>query len=395
MSEGKKLPVLSSRTPLDLSAPAAVQELLEGDSAAVIAALKEHLEGQPDDERAWLQLGLAYMTIEHWGLAMAALERAVELDGDVLDARLMYARVLNRLRRPDKAAFQLVQAKRLAPGDARVAQRLGMTFYDKGLHDKALRELERSRELEPEDARTHFALGLVHEAKADSAASIAAFREAVRIDPGFADARKTLADALTAMGELTEAVEQLRAVLRLEPTNVKNALNLEVLEKRLAELEQARLLGKLEADVQRCTVLHKAQLKRSGRILEQGAAPVVRYTGELAELWLTSDADGRITRMMLLLPDPQKAAARSGAEFEVTVLSASGQRNTADYATAISLTFLREALGCTMTQASARYAELLAGAAPSRWGGAELGFAAVDAPSGSGQLHGLYVAIVA
>jgi tetratricopeptide (TPR) repeat protein len=395
LSDGKKLPVLGAAPTLDFTKPAAVEQLLEGDSAAVVAALKDHLEREPDDERVWLQLGLAYMAIEHWGLAMSALERAVSLDGDVLDARLMYARVLNRLRRPDKAAFQLVQAKRLAPDDARVALRLGMTFYNKGLHDKALRELERARALEADHPRTHFVLGLVHEAKADNAAAIVHYRDAVRLDPRFADARKTLADALTAMGELSEAVEQLREVLRLEPTNVQNAVNLEVLEKRLAELEGARLLGNREADIERSSLLRVAQLKRRGRIVEEGTAPIVRYVGELAELWLTCDDDGRVSRLMLLLPDPKRAAERPGSEFEVTVVSATGEHAEADYATAISLTFLREALGCTLTQASMRYAELLAGASPLRWGPAELGFGAVDAPEADGgaQLHGLYVAL--
>ena len=73
------------------------------------------------------------------------------LDGQVLLARRGYARVLGALRQYDKAVFQLVQAKRLAPKDAVVAKELGVAFYDKGLYDKALRELDSFVDISPED----------------------------------------------------------------------------------------------------------------------------------------------------------------------------------------------------------------------------------------------------
>ena len=91
---------------------------------------------------------------------------------------------------------------------------------------------------------------------------------------------------------------------------------------------------------------------------------------------------------MLILLDPERAAAASGEAFEVTVVNDAGGQLTANYATAITVTFLREALGCPMTVASALYARVLKGDEVS-WGGATLGFS--QARLGDAEVHGLYV----
>jgi hypothetical protein len=95
---------------------------------------------------------------------------------------------------------------------------------------------------------------------------------------------------------------------------------------------------------------------------------------------------------MLVLVDPVKAAKKRDDVFRVTVVGTSGRREPANYATAITLTFLREALGAPMTQASALYARLLGGETSVDWSGARLSFGTVPNPTGKGDpLHGLSV----
>jgi Flp pilus assembly protein TadD len=385
VSDGKKLPVLGSpsRDPLE--------RLLAGDSAEVIASLVEHLGSEPSDDLAWLRLGTAYLHIGHTAEAAEALGRAVELDGDVLESRRLYASVLSRLRRVDEAAFQLVRAKRLAPDDPVVARELGATFYDKRLYDKALAELERARALDADDPRTHFALGLVHEAKQDPARSIAAHRQAVRLDPGFVEARRTLADALASMGELHGAVRELAEALAVDRANTQIAMNLEVLRDALRKLEGARLLGKDDAALERTAIVEHGQLKRRGKITAAGEPDVVRYGSDLVELWRTVGSEGTTRRLMLLLLDPKAAAEKSGDAFGVTVVSETGDHVIANFATAITVTFLREALGCPMTTASALYARALQGEEGVSWAGATLGFA--EAELGDDTVHGLFVTL--
>jgi tetratricopeptide (TPR) repeat protein len=360
------------------------ERLLSGDSAAVIDALRQHLEESPGDEVAWHKLGIAYMHIGHYADAATALAEAVEIDGRVVAARRLYARVLARLRRYDEATFQLVQAKRLAPDDAGVLHELGVAFYDKRLYDKALRELNRAAEIDPDDARIRFSIGLAHEGRGSMAEAIAAYRDTVRLDPGFVDARRTLADALAAMGEMADAVVQLQKALELDRTNTQVAMNLEVLQKGLDELQARRLLGKLEMDVEASALVVRGSMASMPAV---DGAP--RYGNELAQLWLWVARDGHITRLALVLPEPARAAAAADEAFRVEVVHHDGSKKSANYATAVTLTFLREALGCPMTRASAIYAELLASRQPVEWAGARISFDAVQL--GSDQLHGVFV----
>jgi tetratricopeptide (TPR) repeat protein len=385
MTDKKKLPMLGGQK-ADLS------RLLDGDSAAVIETLQAAVAEAPEDEVAWLKLGVAYLHIAHFTEAAEALASAVALDDSVIDARRLYAQALSRLRRHDEAAFQLVQAKRMAPDDARVRKELGIAFYDKRLFDKAIRELDKARELAPSDARVSYALGLAHEGNRDVPVAITFYRRAVELEPGLVEVRRTLADALAAMGEMSGAVSELEQALRLDRSNTQIAMNLEVLRNGLRELELRRLLGHGEAEAEQSALVREGQLKRKGSIrgdVGGGGHSILRYGAELAEMWLTLDEHGNARRIMLLLRDPDKAAAAPDDAFGVTIVSEDGELGPTNYATAVTLTFLREALGCPMTTASSIYAKLLTEREAFSWGGVQVGFD--KAELGEETLHGLYV----
>jgi Flp pilus assembly protein TadD len=361
----KKLPVLGRADPLE--------RLLAGDSAGVIADLKERLEKDPDDAVAWLQLGAAYTHIEHPREAIDALARAVELEPAVLEARRLYARALGRVRRHDEAVFQLVQARRLAPDDARVAHELGVAFYDKKLYAKALAELARAATLAPDDARVRYALGLAHEGAGAMADAIAAYRDAVRLDPSFIAARRTLADALAAMGEMAGAKSELEAALAADRSNTEVAQNLEVLERGLRDLAASRLVGKGRDDLERSALATLGHLRKQSDVC---------YASGRCELRVAFDAGSRITSLHLAFVDPERAARMPDDTFQVTVLGTDGQVIPTNFATAATLTFLREALGCPLTAASRLYAALLGGDPAVAWQGIRLAFADVDGRHG-------------
>jgi Tfp pilus assembly protein PilF len=375
----------------------ALDELLRGDTAGAISDLKEHLAREPEDDAAWLALGTAYATIGHTIQAADAIRTSIDLDGSVVDARLAYARLLVKLGKLDDAAFQLLQATKLAPEDARVLAELGIVFYDKRLYDKAAVWLAKATAAAPGDARAFYALGLAHEARRDVAASLASLREAIRLEPGHLDARRTLADALAGVGEHEEAIAELEAVLARAPSDEQAAHNREVLVHALAEMREHRLLGKTEQELDRSALVQQGQLKRKGQIpAEKEGGLAFRYGAPLVELFVTYAPDRTIEQLMLLLTDPDRAARAVDDLFEVTVVASDGRRVPADFGTGVSLTFLREALGCPMTAASTLYARLLAageGRAESvDWGGATMSFASVPRPDKPAlERHGLVV----
>lgn len=369
---------------------------LSGDVEGAVRELRSLLEAAPDDDAAWLTLGMVYASAARWPEARESLARAVELDGDVLQARLSYARALEKCGKLDDAAFQLLQAERLAPGDVRPLKELGAVFYQKGLYDKAVQFLGRARGIAPDDARVWYALGLAQEARRDPGAAIAAYRQAAALDPGFSDAKKTLADLLATMGEHEQAIAVLDDLLRLERTNEQAAINREVLARALDEMRARRLLGHTERELERSALVQEGQLKRRGRVEPEEGAPsereVVRYAARLAEVLVFFDGTGAIVKLMLLLTDPEKAAKKRDDVFQVTVVDTSGKREPANFATAVTLTFLREALGVPLTHASEMYARLLGGEASIDWGGARLSFGSVPLAGKAGEMsHGLVV----
>ncbi|HKQ69954.1 MAG TPA: tetratricopeptide repeat protein [Polyangiaceae bacterium] len=374
---------------------------LEGDVEGSVGELRRIVADSPDYDAAWFALGMVLSSAGRWREASDALARAVELDGNVARMRMAYARALEKNGRLDDAAFQLLKAERLAPDDVRPLKELGAVFYRKGLYDKSVQFYARARGLAPTDARVFYALGLAQEARRDPGAAIAAYRESIALDPKFADARKTLADVLAQMGEHEQAIATLDELLRLERANEQAALNREILAKALGEMRARRLLGRTEREVETSALVQEGQLKRRGHVPRADSDPervvsVVRYGTGLSEMLVGLSSEGIVARLMLVLPDPDKAAKKRDEIFRVTVVGAKGTREPANYATAVTLTFLREALGAPMTQASELYARLLGGEPVVEWGGARLSFASVPRPERASEtLHGLSVTLLA
>jgi tetratricopeptide (TPR) repeat protein len=320
----------------------ALDALVAGDTAGGIADLKAHLAAAPDDAEAWLTLAEAYASIAHLPEAEAAARRAAALGQP--EARAAHGRALAEL---------------------------GVAAYAARRYDEAASFLEEAVGVAPERARSHFALGMVREAQRDAGGAVAAYREAVRRDPAFLDARRTLADALATLGEHEAAMEELGEVLRRAPRDEQAAHNREVLGRALAEMQRRRLLGRTAGEVAASVLVEKGALRDKG----EG-----RFAAPLLELQASCDAAGAVRALRLVLRDPARAARTEDDAFQVTVISADGRAAPADLGTAATLTFLREALGCPLTTASALYARLLAGAPEAAWGDALVRFEDGDRP---------------
>jgi len=79
--------------------------------------------------------------------------------------------------------------------------------------------LERARSITPDDATLNFNLGFVRERAGQHEAAIAAFREAVRLQPSVDRAWFGFGLSLAALGRHAEAAEALKEAARLQPMN--------------------------------------------------------------------------------------------------------------------------------------------------------------------------------
>ncbi len=82
-------------------------------------------------------------------------------------------------------------------------------------------------------------LGLAYEGSGEHSKAIPCFREAVRIDPEYADGWYNLAVASGKLGRERESIEYYREVLRIDPKNVKAWYNLGLACAKLGQLREA------------------------------------------------------------------------------------------------------------------------------------------------------------
>ena len=353
-----------------------------GDLAGALASLRERLGVAPDDGEAWLTLGMLLADTDDAAEAVCALTRAVALDAGAVLGRVLLARALERAGRVDDAEAELVAARALAPLHPGIARELGSLAYARGRHDDALAHLATATSLAPppeEAARIAFARGLVHEARRDLGAAIASYRDAVHADPAHEAAWRTLADALAQVGEHAGAIDALDALLALRPRDEGAAHNRAVLEAAMAAMRARRLLGAAPPALDASAIVEGGAMHRT-------AAPdgELRYEGTFASLHATLDVAGRVASLFFAVDDADAPGA-DAARFGVTVVGVAGAQGDTSYATAATLTFLREAVGVPMTEAAHLLARLLTAAAPVRRGDAEASFATV------GPRHGIRV----
>ena len=133
-----------------LAAPAAAQvdpknALLErsgweavnaGDARAAAEAFRSAIVADPRNAILHLGAGVAAFLERRDADARLALERALDLDPKLLDARVLLGQVLYRMGDATSAMRQLERAVASAPSDTRIAEMLGRWRREAELHDR-------------------------------------------------------------------------------------------------------------------------------------------------------------------------------------------------------------------------------------------------------------------
>ena len=133
-------------------------------------------------------------------------------------------------------AGQLMQARRLYqqilcedPNHADALHMLGVLEIQTGNYAAAVDLIRKAISLSPSlaaIAQTHSNLAKALRHLGKLADSIAAFREAVRLNPNLLDVRQGLGEALMAAGQFEEAISFLSEIVRLQPERAGNHLHL-------------------------------------------------------------------------------------------------------------------------------------------------------------------------
>ena len=121
-----------------------------GDTAGAVEMLKR-VSQKRANPRILAALGAAYEQANQNELAIEALEKAVQLDRDNVEARRSLARNLLQAERYDKALEQYLVLARLDPQDPQNHLRLAQIYRQKRAFDKARASLQKAAALAPSE----------------------------------------------------------------------------------------------------------------------------------------------------------------------------------------------------------------------------------------------------
>jgi arylsulfatase A-like enzyme/Tfp pilus assembly protein PilF len=145
--------------------------------------------------------------------ASALVDRFLAGRPDSADALVVKGRVLRAQGRREEAAAELRRALEYAPEHAHGLNELGSTLAELGRREEARAAFERAiaaAPLAPEPRRNLARL-------VDGANAERLRREAIELDPGYAEARIDLARQLAETGRAAEAAAEIEAAFRLRP----------------------------------------------------------------------------------------------------------------------------------------------------------------------------------
>ncbi len=151
-------------------------------------------------------------------LAIAEYEKIVQLAPNSLDDHLMLARLYAADRDNAKAEDQLAAARRINPGSEQTALIASRFYTDSGEPQKAIDVL---KSLPPDDqtARTEYQLGTTYDQMKDQSDAVAAFRQALTLEPDNLDVEKALAQDLVATNQAQDALKAWQDVAAGDPTD--------------------------------------------------------------------------------------------------------------------------------------------------------------------------------
>ena len=191
-----------------------------GDVEGARVILTDLVKADPKDRGTLRTLASLEAALERWDAASAALRRLIALEEEpdaVVDTALRLADACERAERPLDARSALERARKLAPADRTVRERLEHIYAQAGawheMADLSLEDAKASGEVETRFASLLRAGSILLEQAGDAAAATGPLEEARALRPADPVGVSFLADAYTASGRAQEASALLEQIL--------------------------------------------------------------------------------------------------------------------------------------------------------------------------------------
>jgi len=238
--------------------------------------------------------------------ALAAANRALELDPSLADAHLSVGIVLSHTGDLAGGLRALRKAIELNPGLASAHNLLGRALYSYERHTEALTAMNRSMSLDPLSMIIYTGVGDAYYFAREYEKSVFHYRMSIELDPRFDGAHTGLARSLEALGRFDEARAEYEEGRRLSGGIAGPSFGLAHLEAaRGNEQEARRILANL------------TEARKKGVVSAWGIAVLHASLGDLDEAfrWLDIAIDERSSGLILLRVHPRLDPIRKDPRY--------------------------------------------------------------------------------
>ena len=289
----------------------------------------ETIAREPDNARAYANLGNYFASRERWMDAVQQYETAVRLRPDYADAQNNYANALFHAGRVAEAEIHYREAIRLKPGDAAIQGNFALALTQIGRLPEAVTQYEAVLQRWPDDWSAHLNLGKSLAALNRVPEAVRHFAAAVRLQPANFEAHLDWGNALVQAGRPAEAIFHYEAGLKLSPNqpdlhyNLGNVfLQVNRLPEAVQEYDRALRAAPDSPAVHHNLAITLVRLGRSPEAVPHYEATLRRLPGSAlarANLALALEQSGRLAEAIrqdeeALRLDPDLPGAREHLE---------------------------------------------------------------------------------
>ncbi len=213
-----------------------------------VSAAQEQIQKHPDDVDAHVLLGHVYLRSlgdgqnpqsgEMLQAAIKEYETIAKLKPEDVETHLLLGQLYGLAHDSAKAETEFKAAQKIDPNSEEVVLSIARLYSEQGDLARAAKVIE-GVPADDRSARMDFALAGIYDQLKQPKNAVKAYRAAVEEDPDNADAKRGLAAALTASGQMDEAAKVYAQILGSDPEDAQALIREADIERQQGHYEQA------------------------------------------------------------------------------------------------------------------------------------------------------------
>jgi tetratricopeptide (TPR) repeat protein len=234
-----------------------------GDFDAAAIELQQLSKRQPNNQEVWYLLARVYMT-----LSEKALGKINAIDPNSVLTHQLSGEMMEAMNNYDGAVVELKKAVDMAPRQRGSHYKLGDAYWGLSQWDAATSEYQAELAIDPGNCRAQWKLGSILVQKGgDAQEALNAIDKSLALCPNLTDARPDRARALLTLGRNADAIPDLAAAIKSDPSDARNHFLLAKAYRALGRSQEAQAemqtFSKLEESARAATAERAQEVIRN------------------------------------------------------------------------------------------------------------------------------------